>query len=304
MSGRKTIVSRPATIEMENLAVKETMYTPGGQGAFESALGANMKNRNRLSKVAPVLVGDGNQVGALKTEQGTFVQQQRKTIAKTVGQLAAMAAGVRDMRLKAGAQHPLVQQAQQQLQQLDTRSKPNVGSFMDMNLVASSMEFKSAQGNLSQLDKDQDKLLILGHGNLGEDMLAVDRGAQRSYTAKQVAKQLGDKGLDKGFMDVRLQSCYGAGELQKNLSITGQDTAFGQKLATALHDEGFTDSRVRAYAGAGMTHGAGRDHGYVPARAIEGDTQQVVRSHEASVDFTAKAPQQPTKRKGLLSRFF
>lgn len=131
---------------------------------------------------------------------------------------------------------------------------------------------------LKSLSPDQHKLYLLGHGGAGMNILAADQACQKGMvTAKEVAHQLAEGGLDKHFTDIRVTACWSADtcaptsfqkvdlerasqpQTQRSgfLGLFGKKEVvaepFAQTLSNEMKREGFELPIVSGYHGLGMT---------------------------------------------------
>ncbi|WP_108986483.1 hypothetical protein [Edwardsiella ictaluri] len=142
-----------------------------------------------------------------------------------------------------------------------------------------------SSNDLKSLSPDQHKLYVVGHGGAGMDILAEDPACQQGMvTAKEIAHQLAEGGLDKRFTDIRVTACWSADtceptsfqksaldlasqpETQRSgfLGLFGKKEIvaepFAQTLSNEMTREGFEQPRVSGYHGIGMTFSSFGEH--------------------------------------------
>ncbi|MFV3350074.1 hypothetical protein [Aeromonas veronii] len=165
---------------------------------------------------------------------------------------------------------PLGPEGFDKLQKGLTKYPPIIDALTNLTIKSSN--------DLKSLSPDQHKLYVVGHGGAGMDILAADEGCQHGMaTAKDVAHQLAESGLDKRFTDIRVTACWSADtcaptSFQKSaldlaaqpktqrsgfLGLFGKQelvaAPFAQILSNEMKREGFEQPRVKGYHGIGMT---------------------------------------------------
>ncbi|MBZ6067275.1 hypothetical protein LA374_13820 [Aeromonas schubertii] len=159
------------------------------------------------------------------------------------------------------------------------RLQNNISKLPPMIDALTNLTIKGSD-DLKLLPPNQHKLYVVGHGGAGMDILAADQACQQGMvTAKEVAHQLAEGGLDKRFTDIRVTACWSADtcaptSFQKSaldrasqpktqqsgfLGLFGFGKKevvaepFAQTLSNAMKREGFEQPRVSGYHGTGMT---------------------------------------------------
>ncbi|WCH23634.1 hypothetical protein [Aeromonas salmonicida] len=132
---------------------------------------------------------------------------------------------------------------------------------------------------LKLLSPGQHKLYVLGHGEPGSDVLSADSECRHGMvTAMKVAHLLAEQGLNKGFRDVRVTSCFSADTCvptsfkepalykasQPLFAPNGDVVAepFAQTLSNEMKRVGFEQPRVSGYHGAGLSSIYAEHHQY------------------------------------------
>ncbi|MYM58195.1 hypothetical protein GTG28_03075 [Vibrio sp. OCN044] len=107
---------------------------------------------------------------------------------------------------------------------------------------------------LSTMTKDS-SITIVGHGTIATDVISADLNRAVTVNASDIANELKSAGLPTDYVDIRTVSCGSADvspianfsgvELLNSAKATAGRQPFGQTLANALHNEGFTNPHVR-----------------------------------------------------------
>lgn len=152
-----------------------------------------------------------------------------------------------------------------------------IAKYQSLIDALTNLTIKSSDA-LKSLSPDQHKLYVVGHGGAGMNILAADHSCQQGMvTAKEVAHQLAEGGLDKHFTDIRVTACWSADtcaptSFQKSdlerasqpqtqrsgfLGLFGKNEVvaepFAQTLSNEMKREGFELPIVSGYHGQGLT---------------------------------------------------